>query len=736
MSTRFRLPSATLARLVLACLAFSLSAGAEGPRVLPAGQLPADERLKPLKDLDGYFPFQPPTSMSEWEKRAERVRRQMLVALGLWPMPDRTPLNVVMHGKVDRDNYTVERVFFESHPGFFVTGSLYRPKGRSGKLPGVLFPHGHWAEGRFFDQGVLATRKEIVQGAERFEEGGRSLLQSLCVGMARMGCVVFHYDMIGYADSLQLSFDLAHRFSKQRPEMNTVENWGLFSPQAETHLQSIMGLQAWNSMRALDFLLTLPEVDTQRIAVTGASGGGTQTFTLGALDSRVALAFPAVMVSTAMQGGCTCENCSLFRVDTGNIEFAALFAPKPMGMTAANDWTKEMATKGFPELQQHYKFFGAPNNVMLKSLTHFGHNYNYVSRAAMYSWVNKHFKLGLEEPIVEEDYRRLSRQEMTVWSDQYSKPPSGPDFERKLLRYVTEQSDRQLREARKNPTEYRRIVLGALEVMVGRGLEQAGKVEFQLTSKNDRGSYIEMLGLLKNTSHREELPIVYFYPKQWKGRTVVWLDGDGKSALYSGGSGAPVLWPELRKLVESGSTVIGVDLIYQGEFLPDGQAVKQTRTVKNPREFAGYTHGYNSSVFAQRVQDVLSVIQHIQAHDQKTANLAIVGLNGAGPVAAAAQALARDVANELAVDTREFRFAKLTDFRDPNFLPGGAKYDDLPGILAAGTPRRLHVAGEGSGIPALLSSAYAGASDGRRYTRLAGTGDKLVGEVAGILFTP
>ena len=104
-------------------------------------------------------------------------------------------------------------------------------------------------------------------------------------------------------------------------------------------------------MRSLDFLLTLPEVDSERIAMTGASGGATQTMLLAAIDDRVNLSFPCVMVSTAMQGGCTCENASLLRINTGNVEFAALFAPKPQGMNTANDWTKELAVKGFPELQ-------------------------------------------------------------------------------------------------------------------------------------------------------------------------------------------------------------------------------------------------------------------------------------------------------------------------------------------------------------------------------------------------
>ena len=94
-----------------------------------------------------------------------------------------------------------------------------------------------------------------------------------------------------------------------------------------------MGLQTYNSIRALDWLCELPDVDPQRIGVTGASGGGTQTFVLGAVDPRPAVIFPAVMVSTAMQGGCTCENCCYLRMGTGNVELAGLFAPKPLGMT-------------------------------------------------------------------------------------------------------------------------------------------------------------------------------------------------------------------------------------------------------------------------------------------------------------------------------------------------------------------------------------------------------------------
>src|SRR2546427_5248342 len=294
MTTRF-LPLTTRLFLALS-IAATADVVAAAARVLPEGKLPNDTRLEPLKDLDGYFPFAPPASKAAWDKRAERVRRQILVSQGLLPMPTKTPLNPVIHGRIDRGEYTVEKAYFESAPGFFVTGNLYRPKNVTGKRPGVLFAHGHWTDARLSESTDAELRRELADGEERFEQGGRSRFQSMCVQLARMGCVVWQWDMLGNSDAQQLSAKLVHGFAKQRPEMNTTENWGLFSPQAEAHLQSVMGLQTWNSIRSFDFLLSLPEVDPERIAMTGASGGGTQTMLLAAIDSRVKLSFPAVMV--------------------------------------------------------------------------------------------------------------------------------------------------------------------------------------------------------------------------------------------------------------------------------------------------------------------------------------------------------------------------------------------------------------------------------------------------------
>ena len=286
-----------------------------------------DARLGELKDLNGEFQFHVPSSKEAWDARAGELRRQVLVSTGLWPLPKRTPLNAVIHGRVKRDGFTVEKVYFESMPNHYVTGLLFRPDdGQDKKRPVVLCPHGHG--GRQQDYGAEKIRELIAEGAERWEESGRYPKLARCATLARMGCVTFIFDMLGYADSQQISYELAHRYAKTRPELEGKERWGLYTAQAEMRLQSVMGIQTWNSIRCLDFLLELPEADPTRVGVTGGSGGGTQTILLCAIDDRPTVAFPNGMVSTSMQGGCTCENCTLLRVGTGNVELAALFAPQ------------------------------------------------------------------------------------------------------------------------------------------------------------------------------------------------------------------------------------------------------------------------------------------------------------------------------------------------------------------------------------------------------------------------
>ncbi len=572
----------------------------------------------PLKDLNGFFPFHVPDSLDAWETRADLLKRRVLVANGLLPMPEKTPLNAVVHGRIERDGFTIEKVYFESVPGFHVTGLLFRPAGKNAepgkKYPAVLSPHGHG--GRLHDLGEEGIKAQLESGGEKFAGSGRFPKIARCATLARLGCVTLLYDMIGYADNQQLSRHLGHGFAEQRPDFEGKDGWGLYSAQAEMRLQSIFGLQTWNSVRALDFLAALPDVDPERIGVTGGSGGGTQTIMICAIDDRPVVAFPNGMVSSSMQGGCTCENASLLRIGTGNVELAALFAPKPQGMTAANDWTKEMLVpgKGFPELKKLYTLYGKPDHVICGDMLRFPHNYNYPTRKLMYEWFNQHLGLGLDTPIVEEDFPPLTEAEHAVYDDAHPRPEGGDAFERKLTRWLADQSDAQL--AALSPKERARVVAEAWQILVG--------IDDPIT-------------LDENTE--------WITAKRENGRTVLTLT-------------AP-------------------------------PAVEPTPVVANKREFAGYTHGYNHSQFAQHARQVLARIN--EAHESGDAVTLVAG-EGSEAIALAAVAASKEGSvADLTMFDDGFRFADLTSYRDAAFIPGAVKYGDLPGLIEAVTMRGTKV---------------------------------------------
>ena len=702
--------------LLLAVLATVTCSQAAGPRVFPEGKLPADRRLGELTHLNGFFPFSVPKTPSAWEDRASQLRLQVQVATGLWPFPERTPLNAVVHGRVQRDGFSIEKVYFESVPNHFVTGLLFRPLEKAGKRPAVLCPHGHG--GRLQDHGAAGIRQFIAQGHERFEGSGRFPKLARCGQLARMGCVTFIYDMVGYADSVQIP----HRLRpQQRPIVDTKQRWGLYSTQAELRLQSMMALQTWNSIRALDFLCGLPDVDAKRVGVTGGSGGGTQTILLGALDPRPIVSFPQGMVSTSMQGGCTCENCCLLRIGTGNVELTALFAPRPQAMTAADDWTKEMMTSGYPQLRALYGMLGVQDKVLCKPLLDFPHNYNYVTRGVMYSWFNKYLKLGLAEPIVEEDWPPLTAEERTVWNAQHPQPTGGVEYELALMQSLATTSDRQLEAlVPSDPAgvdEYRRVVGGAFRAILNDQLLSAGTVEREKIAKTDRGDYLEFSDVLRQPLRGSELPVVSLFPKavEWNKQVVIWIDGDGKSGLYDN---ADQPRAAIRTLLRGGMAVIGADLVYQGEFLADGEAPRQSRAVSDS-PYAGFTHGYNHSVFAQRTHDLSTLISWVRHDDHGTDQVHLVGVNGAGPVAAAARSQVGGQVDRAAIDTQGFRFVDLKSFREMNFLPGAVKYGDLPGLLALSVPHRLWIAGEKQ-VPGLGRRVFEAADAADRITAFAG----------------
>ncbi len=177
--------------------------------------------------------------------------------------------------------------------------------------------------------------------------------------------------------------------------------------------------------------------------------------------------------------------------------------------------------------------------------------------------------------------------------------------------------------------------------------------------------------------------------------------------------------------MQSGATVLGVDLLYQGEFLADGKPLTHTPRVKNPREAGAYTFGYNYAVFVQRVRDVLSAVNYVKNQPHPGARLSVVGLDSAGAWVAAARAQCGGAIDQAVIDTGGFRFGAILDLWDPSFLPGAAKYGDLPVLLALGAPGRVFVAGEAEGGLTLAQSQYQAMNAEKNLTRFSGQPQKV-----------
>jgi len=334
--------------------------------------------------------------LPSWEKRAEMIREGIIKGMGLNNMPAiEGDFNPIIRNTRKMDGYMVENIALESFPGFYITGNLYRPLSQKDKYPAVLCPHGHLPDKRL-----------------------REDLQRRCATLARMGAIVFAYDMVGYGESQQV-----------------------------THRMPIaLLLQTWNSKRVLEYLLSRKDVDGDRIGMTGGSGGGTQTFILTAIDNRITVSVPVVQVSAHFFGGCICESGMPIHKSehhqTNNVEIAALCAPRPLLLISdGQDWTRNTPRIEYPYIQRVYALYDAEHRVENVHLAGEKHDYGYSKRVIMYNFMAHHLGLNTGSIPYNNGYREdfvtlLSQEQLKVFSKENPIPSGALEGNEAVIKYL------------------------------------------------------------------------------------------------------------------------------------------------------------------------------------------------------------------------------------------------------------------------------------------------------------
>jgi len=291
---------------------------------------------------------------ASWEDRRAALMGCMKYSLGLDKAPKRPNSKPILTKKRKFTGYTVENIGLEILPGIYTTGSIYKPFPLKNKSAVILMPNGHFGDGRY-----------------------RASEQIRAANLARMGAIVVSFDLFAWGES-QFQFP------------------------ATTHRNSIAStIQVLSGMRLLDYVASLKYADMTRVGVTGGSGGGSHTMFLAALDDRITVSVPVVMVSAHFSGGCPCESgrgIHLCGDGTNNAEIAAMAAPKPqLIISDGGDWTHTVPHLEFPFIQRTYGFY---NKMALVENAHFakeGHDYGTSKRLAMYPFMAKYLRLDIEK---------------------------------------------------------------------------------------------------------------------------------------------------------------------------------------------------------------------------------------------------------------------------------------------------------------------------------------------------
>ena len=471
------------------------------------------ERRDVAAMLVGYFeemsrpkPFEVRKG-DDFRAHQKALRQKLLECAGLWPLPDRVPLDVRLSEPLDHEWCTVRRVAYQLWPEVYSTGLLFMPKQFAERpAPAVLCPHGHWEHGN-----------------------ANPIVQTRCLVLAKMGYVVFSSTQNHYEDP---ALGVSHQT-----------------------------LMIWNNIRALDYLQSLPEVDKARIGVTGCSGGGLQAQMLVAADERVRAASIVGMTCDYREivfvgaAHCACNHFPDIMRHTDEPELSALGLPAAVQYLTMNDWTRSFEANNYPTVRKLYEANGLADRLDCKHWPT-GHDYAQPKRERMYGWMEKWLRGKAGDPVPEPETKAFP-----VEAIQKLKADTKGDRGFGHIGRLYAQKAGTLAPKLANRDDwlaYRQKMRGALRDLLGEPLPARGTAKVVRTEEQE-GVAIERV--LIPSEGGVLVPTLVLRPAACVGRlpVVVICDDGGKDGLMASAGG------ELTKLARSGGVVVLPDVRFTGE---------------------------------------------------------------------------------------------------------------------------------------------------------------------------
>ena len=594
----------------------------EGPSI--TGYLRYQTEMAWRQDAERQKRWEAIKSEGDLLRLQEQLRDHLLKMLGGLPT-EKSPLNPQITGRIEMQGFRIEKLIFESLPGVYVTALVYVPEDAHQKHPAVLIPSGHSANGKVHYQG-------------------------LCQRLAQRGYVAINWDAVGQGERSQF-WDT--KKNKSRYNLICAEHavLGNLAYLAGTNLAR---WEIWDGIRALDYLLTRPEVDPERINITGTSGGGTQTAYLAALDSRIKVVAPSCYITALptrvfnriFQDPDSDPEQDLYGMISNGIDHPGLLLmmyPRPVFVAAAvlDFFPIEGTHKTFREMENLYARFGYADRIGMHEGYH-GHQYSLENQEAAIDFLDHFNGMPLRRgflPVKELDEKTLqstrtgqvildfsnARSLMDLIRDYYVEFKNRPALELKQLYY----SDRYPGIKSWDVAEYHGSIPGPKQVL----WELAGSSQFA-DIKIDR--------YVLHHSRQLELPLLYIHKDQHRQRLLIWLGENGKVTTQS--------WPDVRKYLDQGGDIVSIDPRGLGETRmryktasPDDPTLAKTdfdQAYVDPLTSVLADYVYNSVLtgrpyFLQMIEDVELATRFVRQNIDGQSEFTITGVGNAYTLASA-----------------------------------------------------------------------------------------------------